>query len=83
MFAVSIDDAAARQQTFGEVTDAFIRVVDAANNTEMARYDLTEDSSTDTAMLFGEFSKDDSGWNFRALGQSHAGGLGASLPSSE
>lgn len=76
VFAVSIYDAAARQQAFGQVANAYIRVVDATNDSELARYDLTEDASVETAMVFGELHKDTSGWNFRAVGQGHPQGLG-------
>ena len=54
VFAVSIYDAEVRRQTFGQVRDAFIRVLDSTTGLEIARYDLTEDASTETAMLFGE-----------------------------
>ncbi len=74
--AVSIYDAVALQLTFGQVQNAFIRVVNADNNTELARYDLSEDASVETAMVFGELYKDGNGWNFRAVGQGYASGLG-------
>lgn len=74
--AVSIYDAVALQLTFGQVENAFIRVVNADNNTELARYDLSEDASVETAMVFGELYKDANGWNFRAIGQPYASGLG-------
>lgn len=74
--AVTIYDAVARQVTFGQVQNAFIRVVDSTNNTELARYDLSEDASVETGMVFGELHKDASGWNFRAVGQGYPGGLG-------
>src|SRR5215213_10654285 len=54
VFPVSIYDADSRSQSFGQVRNAFIRVVNAAGNAEIARYDLTEDASTETAMVFGE-----------------------------
>lgn len=74
--AVSIYDAVALQLTFGQVENAFIRVVNADNNTELARYDLSEDASVATAMVFGELHKVGNEWNFRAIGQDYASGLG-------
>lgn len=75
VFPVSIYDAGARQQSFGQVINAFIRVVDRANGNELARYDLTEDASTETAMVFGELYRHNSEWKFRAVGQGYASGL--------
>lgn len=72
---VSIYDAEARGQSFGQVTNAFIRVVDASNNVEIARYDLSEDASTETAMVFGELYRNNDEWKFRAVGQGYANGL--------
>lgn len=74
-FPVSIHDADARQQSFGQVRNAFIRVVDRANGTELARYDLSEDASTETAMVFGELYRNGAEWKFRAIGQGYASGL--------
>ncbi len=75
VFAVSIYDADNRQQSFGQVRNAFIRVVDLANGTELARYDLTEDASVETAMVFGEVYRNAQEWKFRAIGQGYASGL--------
>ncbi|WP_239340255.1 TerD family protein [Frankia sp. CiP3] len=75
VFAVSIYDAESRRQTFGQVRDAFIRVVDSTAGTEIARYDLTEDASTETAMIFGELYRHANEWKFRAVGQGYASGL--------
>ena len=75
VFPVSIYDAQARSQSFGQVINAFIRVVDRANNAELARYDLTEDASTETAMIFGELYRHGGEWKFRAIGQGYAAGL--------
>jgi len=75
VFPVSIYDANTRQQSFGQVTNAFIRIVDASNGTELARYDLTEDASTETAMIFGELYRREGEWKFRAVGQGYASGL--------
>ncbi|NJQ03284.1 TerD family protein [Streptomyces zingiberis] len=72
---VSIHDADNRQQSFGQVRNAFIRVVNQADNNELARYDLTEDASTETAMVFGELYRHGAEWKFRAVGQGYASGL--------
>jgi tellurium resistance protein TerD len=75
VFNVSIYDADARSQNFGQVSKAYIRIVDDADGTELARYDLSEDASTETAMLFGELYRNGAEWKFRALGQGYASGL--------
>jgi len=75
VFPVSIYDADTRGQSFGQVRNAFIRVVNQAGGTEIARYDLTEDASTETAMVFGELYRSGSDWKFRAVGQGYATGL--------
>ncbi|MFF3222474.1 TerD family protein [Nocardia suismassiliense] len=74
-FPVSIHDADARSQSFGQIRNAFIRVVDASTGIELARYDLTEDASTETAMIFGELYRHSNEWKFRAIGQGYASGL--------
>jgi tellurium resistance protein TerD len=73
--AVTIHDADARRQNFGMIGKAFIRCVNTANNSEITRYDLSEDSSTETAMVFGEVYRNGADWKFRAIGQGFAGGL--------
>jgi len=75
VFPVSIYDADNRGQAFGQVRNAFIRVVDQADNSELARYDLSEDASTETAMVFGELYRNQGEWKFRAVGQGYASGL--------
>jgi tellurium resistance protein TerD len=75
VFPVSIYDADARSQSFGQVRNAFIRVVNSAGGAEIARYDLTEDASTETAMVFGELYRNGADWKFRAVGQGYASGL--------
>ncbi|MBM9509612.1 TerD family protein [Actinacidiphila acididurans] len=75
VFPVSIYDAESRQQSFGQVRNAYIRVVNAADQRELARYDLTEDASTETAMVFGELYRHGGEWKFRAIGQGYASGL--------
>lgn len=74
-FPVSIHDAENRGQSFGQVRNAFIRVVNQADNVEIARYDLSEDASTETAMVFGELYRHGTEWKFRAVGQGYASGL--------
>ncbi len=75
VFPVSIYEGQARQQGFGQVRNAFIRIVDQGSNNEVARYDLTEDASTETAMVFGELYRNNSEWKFRAVGQGYSSGL--------
>ena len=75
VFPVSIHEADTRGQSFGQVTNAFIRVVNQADNTELARYDLSEDYSSETAMVFGELYRNGTEWKFRAIGQGYANGL--------
>ena len=74
-FPVSIYEAEQRQQNFGQVRNAFIRIVNQADNSEIARYDLSEDASTETAMIFGEIYRSFGEWKFRAVGQGYASGL--------
>jgi tellurium resistance protein TerD len=74
--AVTIHDAQARNQNFGQVENAFIRIVNDENNVEIARYDLSEDASVETAMIFGEVYRHAAEWKFRAVGQGYTGGLG-------
>ena len=76
VFPVSIYDAESRSQSFGQVRNAFIRIVNQAGGTELARYDLSEDASTETAMVFGELYRHGAEWKFRAVGQGFNGGLG-------
>ncbi|MER7987215.1 TerD family protein [Streptomyces noursei] len=75
VFPVSIYDAETRQQSFGQVRNAYIRVVNQADGNELARYDLSEDASTETAMVFGELYRNGAEWKFRAIGQGYASGL--------
>ncbi|MFF2084738.1 TerD family protein [Nocardia sp. NPDC058176] len=74
-FPVSIHDAQARGQSFGQIRNAYIRVTDANTGVELARYDLSEDASTETAMVFGELYRHNAEWKFRAIGQGYASGL--------
>ncbi|QHY98730.1 General stress protein 16U [Streptomyces sp. S4.7] len=75
VFPVSIHEAESRSQSFGQVRNAFIRVVNQDGGAELARYDLTEDASTETAMVFGELYRNGAEWKFRAVGQGYASGL--------
>ena len=77
VFAVTIHDADARKQSFGQVSNAYIRVLNKADGKEIARYDLSEDASTETAMNFGELYNHNGEWKFKAIGQGYAGGLAA------
>lgn len=73
--AVTIHDGEARRQSFGMVSNAFIRIVNDATGREISRYDLAEDASTETAMIFGEVYRHNGEWKFRAVGQGYKGGL--------
>lgn len=75
VFPVSIYEGQARGQGFGQVRNAFIRVVDRSTNAEVTRYDLSEDASTETAMVFGELYRNGAEWKFRAVGQGYSSGL--------
>ena len=75
VFAVTIHEFEARKQSFGQVSNSYIRVVNSDSNTEVARYDLSEDASSETAMIFGELYRHNDEWKFKAIGQGFAGGL--------
>ena len=75
-FAVTIHEGKARGQTFGQVSNATIRVANQADNKELARYNLSGDVSNETAMIVGELYRAASEWRFRAVGQGFRGGLG-------
>jgi len=74
--AVTIHDGEANGQSFGQVSNAFIRAVNDSNNNEIVRYDLSEDASVETAMILGEVYRNAGEWKFRAVGQGFKGGLG-------
>ena len=76
-FTVTIYDAEARKQNFGQVSNAFIRLVDNSNGTELIRYDLGEDFSIETAIVVGELYRKDGEWKFNAIGSGFQGGLAA------
>ncbi|MCX7086018.1 MAG: TerD family protein [Methylococcales bacterium] len=72
---VTIHDAEIRKQNFGQVSQAFVRVVNKDTGSEVVRYDLSEDASTETAMIFCQIYKHNNEWKFRAIGQGYTGGL--------
>ena len=72
---VSIHEAVSRCQNFGMVQNAFIRVIDSNSNEELARFDLSEDFSIETSVVFGEIYKHNEEWKFKAIGQGFSGGL--------
>jgi tellurium resistance protein TerD len=76
-FTVSIYEANARRQNFGMVSNAFIRIVNQLDNKEIVKFDLSEDMSTETAMIFGEIYRHKGEWKFKAVGQGFSGGLRA------
>ena len=73
---VIIHAAEERRQNFGMVSSAYIRCIDAGSNAEVAKYDLSEDASVETAMIFGEIYRNNGDWKFKAIGQGFQGGLG-------
>ena len=76
-FTVTIYEAEARRQNFGQVNNAFIRIYNEANGEELLRYDLGEDFSIETAAVFGELYKNGDEWKFNAIGSGYQGGLAA------
>lgn len=74
--AVTIHDANGRRQNFGMVQNAFMRIVNDVSGREITRYDLSEDYSVETALIFGEVYRQGDDWKFRAVGQGYQGGLG-------
>ena len=76
-FTVTIYEADERKQSFGQVENAFIRVMDAANGKELIRYDLGEDFSIETAVVVGELYRHGGEWKFNAIGSGFEGGLKA------
>lgn len=75
VFAVTIYDADTRNQNFGQINNAFVRIVNEANNEEVLRYDLCEDFSIETSVVFGELYKNGDEWKFNAMGSGFQGGL--------
>lgn len=76
-FTVTIYDADKRNQNFGQVSNAYIRIVDNASGAELIRYDLSEDFSIETAVIAGELYRNGSEWKFNAIGSGFSGGLAA------
>ncbi|MCI8342013.1 MAG: TerD family protein [Firmicutes bacterium] len=76
-FTVTIYEAEERRQNFGQVSNAFIRIVDESSNTELIRYDLGEDFSIETAIVVGELYRNGAEWKFNAIGSGFQGGLAA------
>ena len=76
-FTVTIYEAEERRQNFGQVSNAFIRIYNEANGEELLRYDLGEDFSIETAVVFGELYKHGGEWKFNAIGGGYQGGLAA------
>lgn len=81
VFTVSIYEAETRRQNFGMISSAFIRVLNNATRGEITKYDLSEDASVETAMIFGELYRHNDEWKFRAVGQGFAGGFAALVSS--
>ena len=76
-FTVTIYEAEERRQNFGQVSNAFIRIVDESSNTELIRYDLGEDFSIETDVVVGELYRHNGEWKFNAVGSGFQGGLQA------
>ena len=76
-FTVTIHEADARGQNFGQVSNAYIRIVDTAKNEELLRYDLGEDYSNETAIVVAELYRHNGEWKFAAVGSGFQGGLAA------
>jgi tellurium resistance protein TerD len=76
-FTVTIYEADSRHQNFGQVSNAYIRIVDDVTGKELIRYDLGEDFSIETAVVVGELYKNNGEWKFNAIGSGFQGGLAA------
>ncbi len=74
-FTVTIHNSEERQQNFGFVKNAYIRVLNLDTKAELARHDLTQSAGSDNAFVFGELQRVGMGWRFKAVGQGSAGGL--------
>ena len=75
VFTVTINDYETRKQNFGQVRNSFIRIYNAQNNEEIAKYELDEDFSIETAVEFGRLYKKGNEWKFEAMGIGYKGGL--------
>ena len=76
-FTVTINEAAERRQNFGQVSNAYVRIIDEATGQELVRYDLEEDFSIETAVVVGELYRHSGEWKFNAIGSGFQGGLEA------
>ena len=76
-FTVTIHEAEERKQNFGQVSNAFVRIVNAYNNEELIKYDLEEDFSIETALVVAELYRHNGEWKFNAIGSGFQGGLAA------
>ena len=76
-FTATIHEADARRQNFGQVSNAYIRVINAETNQELIRYDLGEDFSIETALIVGDLYRNNGEWKFNAIGSGFQGGLAA------
>ncbi|MBF0709337.1 MULTISPECIES: TerD family protein [Bacillales] len=74
-FVITIHDAEARNQNFGQVSNAFVRILNEDSNEELIRYDLGEDFSIETAIIVGELYRHNGEWKFSAVGSGYQGGL--------
>lgn len=76
-FAITIHEAEARGQNFGQVSNSYVRILNAGSNEELIRYDLGEDFSIETAIVVGELYRHNTEWKFNAIGSGYQGGLGS------
>ncbi|MBA4537790.1 TerD family protein [Bacillus aquiflavi] len=76
-FTITIHDAETRNQNFGQVSNAYVRILDGGSNEELIRYDLGEDFSIETALVVGELYRHNNEWKFSAIGSGYGGGLAA------
>ena len=76
-FAITIHDAEARGQNFGQVSNSYVRIMNAGSSEELIRYDLGEDFSIETAIVVGELYRHNTEWKFNAIGSGYQGGLGS------
>lgn len=77
IISANIYEADSRRQNFGQVNNAFVRIVDKDTNTELCKYDLDEDYSVETGVIFGRVYKHNGEWKFAAVGSGYQGGLAA------
>ena len=77
ILSATIYEAEERKQNFGQISNSYIRIMDEEKNMEILKYDLGEDFSIETAVIFGELYKNNEEWKFNAIGNGYQGGLGA------